>query len=404
MEIVPKIARQRMLVADLSGTGLRRVHPEAEVLTAFAEQSLAECERAQVFDHLAQCGDCRDVLFLAAPRTEPIQELQNIPPRGSWLRWPALRWATLGACVVVAGAAVMFRYEAKESQTASHQEAAAPVIIAKETAPVVSEDNLATRADIKVPEPKRPELNDRVGGKLSTTTEPARHTSSAVPKFPMQFDGPAVANPSALSEGSASKSELPLGARLAKNGNQSLKQDSKTQEQKDELDYLNPDDKVAGANTSSASTAQLGGTASKAKNESAAAAPAAASQGEVVAERADLFPRATAPRWMLTSAGTLQRSFDQGHTWETISVASNVLFHALSVQGAEIWVGGPAGALYHSTNSGQHWIQVVPTSNGEFLNAEITQIEFVGQQNGTLTTSSGQRWVTFDSGKTWQKK
>jgi hypothetical protein len=296
----------------------------------------------------------------------------------------------------------MFRYEARESQIALQHEAAAPLIIAKETAPAVSEDNLATRADIKVPEPKRPDLNDRIGQKLPTTTEPARHTSSAVPQFPMQFDGPAVANPSASSLGSASKSGLPLGARLAKKGNQSLQQDSKTQEQKDELDYLNPDDNVSGANSRSASTAQA--AASKAKNESAAAAPAAVSQGEMAAGRADVFPLATAPLWMLTSVGSLQRSFDQGHTWETISVANNVLFHALSVQGANIWVGGPAGALYHSTNSGQNWMQVVPRSKGASLNAEITQIEFVGQQNGTLTTSSGERWTTSDAGKTWQKK
>jgi photosystem II stability/assembly factor-like uncharacterized protein len=124
----------------------------------------------------------------------------------------------------------------------------------------------------------------------------------------------------------------------------------------------------------------------------------------MAAGRADVFPLATAPLWMLTSVGSLQRSFDQGHTWETISVANNVLFHALSVQGADIWVGGPAGALYHSTNSGQNWMQVVPRSKGASLNAEITQIEFVGQQNGTLTTSSGERWTTSDAGKTWQKK
>jgi hypothetical protein len=282
------------------------------------------------------------------------------------------------------------------------------VIIAKETAPAISEDNIATRADIKVPEAKRSELSARVGQESATPTEPARHAASAVPKFPMQFDGPApaVANSSASSGASPAKSGLPPGARLAKKGDQSLKQDGKAQEQKDELEYLNPDDKLSGTDTRGASTAQFGAgvAASKAKNESAAAAPVVTLQGEMAAGRGDLFPLATAPRWMLTSAGALQRSFDQGHTWETISVANKGLFHALSVQGAELWVGGPAGALYHSTNSGENWIQIIPRSNGESLNAEVTQIEFAGQQNGTVTTSSGERWVTSDSGRTWQKK
>ncbi len=120
--------------------------------------------------------------------------------------------------------------------------------------------------------------------------------------------------------------------------------------------------------------------------------------------KVDLFPLASSPRWMLTSAGALQRSLDQGHTWERVPVASNVSFHALSVDGAEIWVGGPAGALYHSTNSGQNWVQVIPNSNGNSLTAEITKIEFASPQQGTITASSGEVWSTSDAGKTWRKK
>jgi hypothetical protein len=425
MEGIPKVVRQRLQAGEEGGDRSRQIHPDAEVLTAFAEHSLAECERAQVFDHVAQCGNCRDILFLAAPQTEAIQILQKVPVRG-WWSWPVLRWGALGACVVIVGAVVTLRHDGGKFN-ASRQEAA-PTIIAKEITPAAPQDSIATRADIRVPEQKiseqqKPsEQRDALAKKISSAIEPARHASSAVPKFPMQFDGPVppVGKPSTSTgalQGDAGNSLAssrvkPLfGARLAKSGNQALTAD-KAQEQKDELDYLNPDDKkTASANSPRASseTVEVQGASPMVETESsavsAAVSPSETSQLKVTGRNvADLFPLASSLRWMLTSSGALQRSLDQGHTWERVPVANNVIFHALSVQGAEIWVGGPAGALYHSANSGQSWVQIIPTSNGESLSAEITKIEFIGQQNGTVTTSSGENWVTSDGGKSWQKK
>src|SRR5258708_15821590 len=61
MEQLPNIVRERLKVPASVG------HPDADVLTAFAEQSLAERERAGVLLHLSRCADCRDVLALAVP-------------------------------------------------------------------------------------------------------------------------------------------------------------------------------------------------------------------------------------------------------------------------------------------------------------------------------------------------
>jgi hypothetical protein len=41
------------------------VHPDAEILNAFAEQGLATPERTHVLAHLAACGRCRQVVYLA---------------------------------------------------------------------------------------------------------------------------------------------------------------------------------------------------------------------------------------------------------------------------------------------------------------------------------------------------
>jgi photosystem II stability/assembly factor-like uncharacterized protein len=76
----------------------------------------------------------------------------------------------------------------------------------------------------------------------------------------------------------------------------------------------------------------------------------------------------------------------------------------LAANGLDIWVGGTKGALYHSSDAGQHWMQVRPFANGEVLTADIIGVEFTDPQHGTLTTSAKESWVTDDAGQSWQKK
>lgn len=109
------------------------------------------------------------------------------------------------------------------------------------------------------------------------------------------------------------------------------------------------------------------------------------------------------PRWTLSSDGTLQRSRDSGRTWQTIAVANNARFRALAANGLNIWVGGAVGALFHSSDAGQHWTQVRPAANGETLTSEIIGVEFTDALHGKLTTSTQEIWLTADAGQTWQK-
>ena len=57
MEQLPKIVQQR-----LQGPPKPGVHPDPDLLAAFAEKSLNDRERAHVLQHLADCADCRDVV------------------------------------------------------------------------------------------------------------------------------------------------------------------------------------------------------------------------------------------------------------------------------------------------------------------------------------------------------
>jgi hypothetical protein len=115
-------------------------------------------------------------------------------------------------------------------------------------------------------------------------------------------------------------------------------------------------------------------------------------------------PASLAPRWTLSSDGTLQRSLDSGATWQTVVVSSKTVFRALAANDLDIWVGGSAGALFHSSDAGEHWTQVRPVANGEALEDDIVGVEFTDTLHGKLTSSAEETWITADSGQTWQKE
>src|SRR6266481_8852661 len=131
MTEVPKIVYDRLRAALPE-----QAHPDADLLTAFAEQALSATERDGVLQHLALCGDCREVVALALPAADlvaaPIaSETDGLQTTASRSRgphklsfaWPTLRWAALAAGAVVA-AAVLLVHPGKLNQAtpSAHQQ------------------------------------------------------------------------------------------------------------------------------------------------------------------------------------------------------------------------------------------------------------------------------------------
>jgi hypothetical protein len=145
------------------------------------------------------------------------------------------------------------------------------------------------------------------------------------------------------------------------------------------------------------------------------------------------------PSWTISPAGGLQRSFDQGHSWQDVDVyasaayggnlssvevvakksrakekdtdtkylkkqAATFVFRAVAATGAEVWAGGTSGMLYHSLDAGNHWTRVVPSATGAILTGDIVALEFSDPQHGRVTTSVPEVWTTTDAGQTWQKQ
>jgi hypothetical protein len=85
----------------MSGDAQFDLHPDAESLNAFAEQALAGDERERMVAHLAACGRCRDVVFLAQEgNVEPALVAAPAPrlaEREAWFKSRRLLWVPVGA-------------------------------------------------------------------------------------------------------------------------------------------------------------------------------------------------------------------------------------------------------------------------------------------------------------------
>jgi hypothetical protein len=94
-------------------------HPSADLLNGYMEQLLTASEMAQVTNHLAACGECREIVFLASGVQEeevvpavaaamPAQERQVVAPAGrrksGWVWW---KWAAPAVAVIAIAGGVL---------------------------------------------------------------------------------------------------------------------------------------------------------------------------------------------------------------------------------------------------------------------------------------------------------
>ena len=416
MEHLPKIVQARLQATAKAG-----VHPDPDLLTAFAEKSLGEQERGQMLEHLSHCADCREVLALAgieaspAEVEEPEMVLAATPrmvaaPRG-WLRMPALRWASLAACVVVVGATALLLRERKAASTATYVTSKAADVQVSQAQPpaeelkAMSADKVSAAAEKEVkkqatqqdalakssmPVPlravRRP-VTVRDESELDTRRQKAANElAAAAPAAPSPAPAPATAQV------------------LPRNTNETVS--------------------VSVEQATVAQPAKDGAVGEIAKSEPAAASGGLqATAGPVAAKAKPLrdpffmgMRRANGPgsgfagissssvNWAVSPEGRLQRSTDAGKTWEAVPMLEGSSFHAVSAVGRDVWAGGDHGLLCHSSDGGGHWTEVKPVFLGTALTADIVHIEFLDARHGRLTTANQEIWATTDGGATWLKR
>ena len=374
MQDVPKI-----VVMRLQGMAVTDPHPEADVLTAFAEQSLAQPERELVLGHIARCAECRQILELSLPAFESASVTTLSPTKMGWLRWPALRWGLATAAVLALVSVGVLQYERHEKD-----EMASPASLNSQIAKQAPSGALEQSETV-------PTTNQEAQEQAQKPPFPSRETVARSSSTPAQNDFESPTGDS----GMKARSEAGTVATARNRAPDQLIQKQLVQNQASGSpyqSYANSDVVKAKAAVPTDST------------------PALAPPNIPLQTAPSLMQRAS-PRWTINASGGLQRSFDAGKTWEDIQVnpdagqsSGKPVFRVVAAMGPEVWAGGSGATLYHSSDSGTRWQQIFPLAAGSNPAGDITDISFSSPQQGRIATSAGEIWTTSDSGQTWRKQ
>jgi hypothetical protein len=414
MTDVPKIVHHRLRAATPE-----RGHPEADLLTAFAEQALSATERGNVLQHLALCEDCRDVVALALPAMDvtvtPVESESKavrapLPDktRSNWLTWANIHWGHLSWAALAAGIAVAvlvvrpgLEHPAKPNPPMSSvsNQTAAPVGPPAVTAQVAP-GPIATNA-----KPEVADVKTQLSANKSRVAKPlpqaegglviagnARNAPSTAAKraAPEPPQAPAFEVPRAMNETvDGSGASTTLTAQASTDSNLMAREEAPAiRRAKPPLAAeANEPAKTTMAGSSAQAVAPL-----NSRNVNTLVANGAAAQGTTLTQSAS---------WTI-AAGILQRSLDGGKSWQIALRAEHTLL-CYANRGQEIWAGGEAGTLLHSTDGGTTWTAVGISFKGQPLGSDITHIEMRGLAGIILATGNHESWNSTDGGKSWEK-
>jgi hypothetical protein len=466
---VPKIVYDRLRTAEPEpdSNAVARTHPDADLLTAFAEQALSAPEREEVLHHLALCGNCREVLSLAdvlslaidsakdsvnsvdappvpistesEPESEPVQTASiRFAARKNWrpvFAWPNLRWAGLAAGIAIV-AAVLVLHPGKQNHAA--QSATSPSIVASVPRAAGSEVALSS---------SNQSTSNESFSKQSFSNQSFSNQSTILAKSDKTQN-----DAESPSSGKANLSREPrFAARLADNKKSSVApftgdvlmarnyapaiEKAKPALQPQETQTTgaigttatNAQQKTDDATgfTTGFGSARLGSTPSPETRAAAAVinGPRPGSPSRDVSMH---------PAMWAIAAGVLHRSVDGGQTWQATLRADRPLLTYAS-RDQDVWAGGEAGALFHSADGGATWTQMQPSIKGQTLSSDITQIDisnsdvsnsdvsnndFLNGKNNNndklysrqnlkhivVSTGGHEVWRSADGGKTWNKQ
>ena len=395
MAELPQLVRERL--RNQAGVS---EHPDANLLSGFAEHTLTEPERAGVLDHLSRCAECREIVALSTPEVQQeVQVAAAAVPRApevagrSWWRSPVVHWGALAAAALVVLIAVGERMRLREGRSAS-----APAIAKYEPAPPPT---AATEATPATPEPKESRTPAAAARPPSTPNRPKAMGAGSVGKL-ATADKLATSRgiPSEAGAQSAPPAPPPPAAPPMKphyefqDEFQAGKTDSS---QSESALKRSPGGVGSGASGGVGKAGGVAGGVVGGTPRLSEATILAQDRSAMLAKRASL-----GARWSISDSGAVQRSFDGGRSWKDVAVAAGVTFRAVSVVANDVWVGGSGGALFHSADGGEHWTRVRVQTDGRELSGDILRIEFADVANGVVSTSTGESWRTLDAGATWR--
>jgi len=349
------------------------VHPEADVLAAFAEDGLLKRERESVLAHLAACAVCRDVLNAASVAT-PADLAPPEPQRAPVRNLPWLRWAGTAAGLLVAamgGAALWMR----------HTTYPPPVTVA-----------------VNLPAP--PEMANPVA---ATGAEHA--AGMVVPKAPAKI-GAGAAGRQAAAPPSALQSELRQSEKGAVPPVSALPADAMIVEARPpaalkmarEAKVVQPQGRSQPSPASQASDSD--GSLELAYAPRATPQSLPFSVGGAPPAASKVTAAAPQRHWRISAEGRVEFTFG-GDAWQAALAEEGARMRVVSVVGATVWVGGDQMRLYRSADNGATWARIALPAKTRGEHA-ITHVRFRDADTGTVEADDGTAWNTADGGRTWQ--
>jgi hypothetical protein len=369
------------------------VHPSPDVLTSFMERTLASPESEVVTHHLAQCAECRDIVFLASNAAEdevgderklvaaatgraaamPIYAAALRPDtaraEASRHRWTIrTRWAVLSAAAVVlvsAGLALQYWRATSGYQTA-------PLTVASNR-----------------PTPASPQAQQSAG-------TPSSQESAAKTPVAQMF---AKTTPRPTPAARAKK--VPEATMIARNASDAIPSAPGAQP----VPRATASTATAGAAVGGLSNA----VAPEVRPQSSFAESESAQSMQLQQRAPVLFGKsgmamkavsAVRPQWRIGPSGHLERS-TAANQWTRALDDQPTAFHAVAVIGNDVWAGGNGGAFFRSSDGGEHWSKVSLAANSNVETGAIVSIRFDDPQHGVVASDSGTRWATTDGGITW---
>jgi hypothetical protein len=396
----PNIVRERLKVSRPTAD-----HPDADLLTAFAERALPEPERAVVAEHLARCHDCRDILALALPATVILEPVRvPLPARGGWLRAPVLRWGVVAAGFAVLAVTGLMRYQrgiGTRSSVAEIQryETLAPEAKTKSAPAGGAQESakLQPSAPSVVAEPagtaaSTSRVNARSANGITSNTGSANEQAAAtgpmnekpVPSMGRTLDSKFIAAlplhgsaSSRAAEGSSLAGPMKRSGRLYGGAAPSPAGGAGTQSQ---LVAANGPDQAP-------SRAFLDVTVNKAKapETTTVEVSAAATQLETssVAPASPAAPLALS--WAISGTGGLLRSFDQGRTWANVDVNASIPDENLPVASQKVMVV-PQSEKYQQATQEASQLRAPAATQNQNQSTALSKSKAVSQQRAAASS------------------
>jgi hypothetical protein len=388
------VARGLEKESDASGTAC----PDADLLAAWYDRSLAPAEASRIEEHAASCAVCQQILAdLSRSEPEVIRAAPAPrPARPLFWHW---RWvvpaATAAIVIIVVGARTLIAptFPAGWPPSVAKLEAPAPPPPGAGAAPsgattLGAGTGGASTASATPPGglPAAPsaKLENRVADRRAEkvtvdANAPARSGAVAAPSAndlvaPAQKAGADAKPAEALADASARQRTQPQGIGAAES--LYVAQPAKTAERAD-----------------------------------AAAAPPAAARAAVAPRSAFLSvspaqqvtasvePTGGSVLWRYGDRGTIERSADRGQTWEPQQSGVNVrLADASSPSWRVCWVVGAAGTIVR-TIDGRTWERVKSPTAGD-----LVSVHAWSENSATITAASREVYTTADGGATWRRQ